>query len=58
MDFKDKYEKLIKAVNALYDAGHWTCDRDVDEQTLWEAVRDAMGRKPGGAPRPLKETEE
>ena len=46
-----KYNKLEKACNALYDAGYWQCDRWVDEKKLWEALRDALGRKKGTSPK-------
>ena len=55
---KQKNDTLEKAANALYDAGHWTCDRPVAEAALWEALRDALGRKPGTAPKPLPEPPE
>jgi len=48
-------ERLKAAGNALYDAAHWTADRDADEAALWESLRDALGREPGGAPKPLGE---
>lgn len=44
--------KLLEVCNALYDAGHWTCDRNVDEAKLWENLRDEMGRESGTAPKP------
>ena len=45
-------DALHKAATALYEAGCWSCDRPVDETGLWEALRDALGRKPGNAPKP------
>lgn len=45
-----KLRKLKKAANALYDAGFWQCDRKVEENELWEALRDALGRKKGTSP--------
>lgn len=46
--------KLLEVCNALYDAGHWTCDKDVDEAKLWENLRDEIGREPGTAPKPIE----
>lgn len=46
-------ERLQAAATALYEAGHWHCDRPVDEMALWTELRDALGRDPGGAPKPL-----
>lgn len=48
-----EYLKLRAAAFSLYYAGHWRCDRLVDEAELWERLRDAMGAKPGHAPRPI-----
>jgi|SRR5579872_1419247 len=45
-------ERLLEAIRALYYAGVWTCDRDVDEAALWTAVRDAAGFPPGQSPKP------
>jgi 5'-deoxynucleotidase len=39
--------RLREAVAALYFAAYWHPDRDVDEQGLWTAVRDAAGITPG-----------
>lgn len=55
MGYKQKYFELFSAASNLYEAGHWTCDRQVNEMALWEALRDAMERKPGNAPVPIKE---
>lgn len=59
-DLKDKCKemrrelnKLRKAGNALYDAGYWRCDRGVDEDKLWKALRDALGRKKGTSPKEI-----
>jgi hypothetical protein len=46
--------KLHFAAATIYDAGHWTCDRDVHEAALWERLRDALGRKPGTAPKAVR----
>jgi hypothetical protein len=46
-------ERLRAAATAIYEAGHWTCDRPVDEVGLWTELRDALGRNSGGAPKPL-----
>ena len=41
-------ERLRDASLALYMAGFWRCDNpDVDSAALWEALRDALGLKPG-----------
>lgn len=50
----DEFEKLADAVNALYDAGIWTCDRPCNESKLWENLRNAVGRESGTSPQPLK----
>lgn len=44
--------RLQKAATALYEAAHWTADRPVDDVALWTELRDALGREPGGAPKP------
>jgi|LauGreDrversion2_5_1035112.scaffolds.fasta_scaffold18011_2 hypothetical protein len=45
----DEIEALRAAARALYLAGYWKCDRPVDEQSLWENLRDAAGIAPGTA---------
>ena len=45
------FEELVEAVRALYYAGVWHCDRPVDEDALWKAVRDAAGFEPGNSPK-------
>jgi len=47
--------RLQAAATALYEAGHWRCDRPCDEVALWTELRDALGREPGAAPKPLVE---
>lgn len=42
--------RLEAAAKALYSAGHWRCDRSVDESALWTELRDALGLKPGCSP--------
>lgn len=38
------YERLRKAAEALYMAGHWKCDPPIEgEVLLWEELRDAAG---------------
>ena len=54
-DVLDENIKFKKALGDLYDAGYWTCDRDVDEEALWIAARDALGRDPGKSPKPLEQ---
>lgn len=49
--------KLLEVCNALYGAGHWTCDRSVDEAKLWENLRDEIGRESGTSPKPLPDLE-
>ncbi len=49
----DEEIEIREAAESLYDAGHWTCDRKVDEAALWIKLRDALGREPGGAPIPI-----
>lgn len=45
--------QLRKALTALYDAGHWRCDRAVEEDRLWEQARKALGRQKGSEPKPI-----
>ena len=52
----DPFE-LYEAVTALYEAGYWTCDRNVDEDKLWERVRNALKRTPGCSPAPVESTQ-
>ena len=40
-------EQLVQAGTALYMAGRWSCDADVDEAKLWEDLRDALGLPQG-----------
>ena len=52
MKYKEHmYDKIVAVANALYDAGYWSCDRQVDEIELWEKLRDALGRKHGTSPK-------
>lgn len=46
-------KRLYQAATELYEAGHWKCDRSVDELGLWTNLRDALGREPGNAPKPI-----
>lgn len=41
------FEKLKKAIEELYFAAYWHADRNVEEQKLWENVRDAAEITPG-----------
>lgn len=50
--FLDRVIRALEAVEAIYYAGHWTCDRDVDAETLWGELRDAL-ELTTPAPRPL-----
>ena len=40
-------DELKKAIEDLYFAGYWHCDRPVDEEKLWEAIRIAADIRPG-----------
>lgn len=46
-------DKLVEAAQALYFAGVWqlqNAEKPENEQSkMWEALRDAMGLKPGSA---------
>ncbi len=52
--------ELMQAATKLYEAGHWTCDRStttsvgVRENVLWQNLRNALGRTPGFAPKPIE----
>lgn len=39
----------------MYYAGHWTCDRPVNEKAYWEAIKDFCGLENGTSPKPVKE---
>lgn len=43
----DNSQQLIDASTALYMAGRWNCDAQVNEELLWENLRDALGLKRG-----------
>ena len=43
--------QLQAAGKALYYAGYWSCDREVDEAQLWEDFRDALGLLRGTSPK-------
>lgn len=48
------FERLIRAVKAVYFAAHWSPDRRVIDATgLWTELRDASGIEPGSARRLL-----
>lgn len=49
---EQKRDRLVAAALGLYWAGHWTCDREVDEARLWANLRDALELPPGTAPKP------
>ena len=50
-DSQKSSDSIIQAANAIYDAGYWTCDKECgNEEKLWEALRDALGREPGTGP--------
>lgn len=46
--------RIIKAVSALYYAGHWTSLTvlPADQVRLWTDLRDACCLEPGKAPKP------
>lgn len=46
--------QLIDAVKAIYTAGHWTCDRAVEENILWANLKRAAGIPHGTAPKPIE----
>lgn len=50
----EKAEALRLAVISLYTAAHWTADRDVPAERLWEEVRDAAGILPGNSPKKIE----
>ncbi len=50
--------ELRRAATCLYMAGYWSCDRKVDEQRLWEDLRDALDLPPGHSPKPVEKTKE
>jgi hypothetical protein len=49
-----KADALLNAVRRLYYSAVWHADRDVDEEQLWTAVRDAAGFEPGSSPTPTE----
>lgn len=49
--------RLLRAVDALYQAGHWSCDRQVDEFALWNELKRAAGVPHGTAPKCLNSPE-
>jgi len=46
--------RLVRAVEAIYQAGHWHCDRPVDEYALWNELKRAAGVEHGTAPTPVR----
>jgi hypothetical protein len=46
--------KIREAAKKLYYAAHWSADRDVEENKLWENLRDALGLEPGNSPEEIK----
>jgi len=54
MSMSPSERELHEAATALYDAGHWSCDRPVSENAMWMRLRGALGRASGGAPKPAK----
>lgn len=49
-------DRLVNAVKAIYSAGHWSCDRAVDEFALWDELKRAAGIPHGTAPKPFANT--
>jgi len=45
--------ELENALLNLYNAGHWTCDRNVDETALWDDAKKALGLEDGTSPFPI-----
>lgn len=56
-DIHDRHEGLLVAATCLYMAGHWSCDREVQEEALWSALRDSLYLPCGLAPVPVREDE-
>jgi len=57
LEAKKRWQRLILAATALYNAGYWELDRTVEggEEKLWEELRDALGLAPGSSPVKLDE---
>lgn len=53
LDDFTRLTRLIDAVIAIYSAGHWSCDRVVDEYALWNELKRAAGIPHGTAPVPF-----
>lgn len=51
-----RFERLRLAVERVYKAGYWSCDRgeEAEWKKLWTELRDAAGLAAGGAPVKLK----
>ena len=51
-----RFEKLRLAVEKVYRAGYWSCDRgeEAEWKQLWTDLRDAAGIAAGGAPVKLR----
>jgi hypothetical protein len=47
--FAAELDELREAGRALYFAGRWNCESDVDAAALWTRFRDALGIEPGTA---------
>lgn len=52
---KTREQELETLLKKLYYAGYWTCDRPVDEKSLWEEVRDTLGLPEGTSPKRIGE---
>lgn len=52
----EEFTRLIRAVDAVYKAAHWTPDRPVDEAKLWTELRDAAMIAPGNSPKLIART--
>ena len=47
-------DALVEVVREIYFAGHWHCDRPVEnEARLWARLRDAAGITPGMSPKKI-----
>ncbi|TFG99041.1 hypothetical protein E4H12_04055 [Candidatus Thorarchaeota archaeon] len=47
-----QYVALAVAVSNVYYSAQWSADRSVNEQLLWQELRDAAGLLPGLSPTP------
>lgn len=50
---EEQVNEIVESATALYNAGYWTCDRDVNEPEMWERLRNSLDIEPGNSPKPL-----